>query len=232
MSIKHIVTVCGLSFVSLVLCGCPGTSVDTSDFESATNSAESTDQRKTERLFDSAIESLNRLEQDSSGESGDRVTGRLNEWIKTTPELKDWTPDPMTPDWQKNVQKNLPFITLRAQQIQFVRHEISLIYDQYYPQIIRLLELESELNALVQNQKAGATDQATADRIAKNKEEEEKIIVELEKYKTPESVKKLLEYLPKVRLILADPTTPPQRQTWPQTGNFVNTGDGLFKAWV
>ena len=98
MSNKHIVVICGLSFVSLVLCGCPGQSVDTSDFESATNSAESSDQRKTERLFDNAIEALNRLEQDSSGESGDRVTGRLSEWIKTTPELKDWAPDPMTPD--------------------------------------------------------------------------------------------------------------------------------------
>ena len=204
MSIKHIVTVCGLSFVSLVLCGCPGTSVDTSDFESATNSAESTDQRKTERLFDSAIEALNRLELDSSGESGDRVTGRLNEWIKTTPELKDWAPDPMTPDWQKNVQKNLPFINLVAQQVQFARQDVSQTYDKCY----RLVQLQQELNALIHNQQAGATDQKTLGKIAKIQEEGDKINAELEKYQTPESVKKLLEYLPKVRLILADESAP------------------------
>ena len=204
MSIKHIVTFFGLSFVSLVLCGCPGTSVDTSDFESATNSAESSDQRKTERLFDSAIESLNRLEQDSSGESGDRVTGRLNEWIKTTPELKDWAPDPMTPDWQKNVQKNLPFITLAAHQVQFARQDVSLTYDKCY----RLVQLQKELNTLRHKQEAGATDQTTEDRIAKIKEEGDKINAELEQYQTPDSVKKLLEYLPKVRLILADETIP------------------------
>ena len=204
MSIKHIVTVCGLSFVSLVLCGCPGTSVDTSDFESATNSAESIDQRKTERLFDNAIEALNRLEQDSSGESGDRVTGRLNEWIKTTPELKDWTPDSMTPDWQKNVQKNLPFIAHVARQVQFARQDVSLTYDKCF----RLIELQQELNALIQNQQAGATDKKTFDRITKIKAEGDKINAELEEYETPESVKKLLEYLPKVRLILADESAP------------------------
>ncbi|MBR5711505.1 MAG: hypothetical protein IKX40_12175 [Thermoguttaceae bacterium] len=204
MSIKHIVTVCGLSFVSLVLCGCPGTSVDTSDFESATNSAESTDQRKTERLFDSAIEALNRLELDSSGESGDRVTGRLNEWIKTTPELKDWAPDPMTPDWQKNVQKNLPFINHVAQQVQFARQDVSQTYDKCY----RLVQLQQDLNALIHNQQAGATDQNTLDKIAKIQEEGDKINAELEKYQTPESVKKLLEYLPKIRLFLADESVP------------------------
>lgn len=204
MSIKHIVTFFGLSFVSLVLCGCPGTSVDTSDFESATNSAESSDQRKTERLFDSAIEALNRLEQDSSGESGDRVTGRLNEWIKTTPELKDWSPDPMTPDWQKNVQQNLPFLTQVAQQVQFARQDISLTYDKCY----RLIQLQQELNVLIQNQQAGATDQKTLDKIAKIKEEGDKINVELEKYQTPDSIKKLLERLPKARLILADESAP------------------------
>ena len=163
MSIKNIVIFCGLSFVSLVLCGCPGQSVDTSDFESATNSAESSDQRKTERLFDNAIEALNRLEQDSSGESGDRVTGRLNEWIKTTPELKDWAPDPMTPDWQKNVQKNLPFIAQVAQQVQFARQDISLTIDK----CVRLFQLQKELNALIQNQQAGAPDQKTLDKIEK-----------------------------------------------------------------
>ncbi|MBR6437452.1 MAG: hypothetical protein IKS45_13185, partial [Thermoguttaceae bacterium] len=204
MSIKHIVVICGLSFVSLVLCGCPGQNVDTTDFEPATNSAESTDQRKTERLFDNAIEALNRLEQDSTGESGDRVTGRLNEWIKTTPELKDWAPDPMTPDWQKNVQKNLPFINLVAQQVQFARQDVSLTYDKCF----RLVQLQQELNVLIQNQQAGATDQKTLDRITKIKEEGDKINAELEKYQTPASVKKLLEYLPKARLILADESAP------------------------
>ncbi len=204
MSIKNIVIFCGLMFVSLVLCGCPGQSVDTSDFESATNSAESSDQRKTERLFDNAIEALNRLEQDSSGESGDRVTGRLNEWIKTTPELKDWTPDPMMPDWQKNVQKNLPFIAQVAQQVQFARQDISLTIDK----CVRLFQLQKELNALIQNQQAGATDQKTLDKIAKIKAEGDKINSELQKYQTPESIKKLLEYLPKARLILADESAP------------------------
>ena len=204
MSIKNIVIFCGLSFVSLVLCGCPGQSVDTSDFESATNSAESSDQRKTERLFDNAIEALNRLEQDSSGESGDRVTGRLNEWIKTTPELKDWAPDPMTPDWQKNVQKNLPFIAQVAQQVQFARQDISLTIDK----CVRLFQLQKELNALIQNQQAGATDQKTLDKIAKIKAEGDKINSELQKYQTPDSIKKLLEYLPKARLILADESAP------------------------
>ena len=204
MSIKHIVVICGLSFVSLVLCGCPGQNVDTTDFEPATNSAESTDQRKTERLFDNAIEALNRLEQDSSGESGDRVTGRLNEWIKTTPELKDWAPDPMTPDWQKNVQKNLPFINLVAQQVQFARQDVSLTYDKCF----RLVQLQQELNVLIQNQQAGATDQKTLDKITKIKAEGDKINAELEKYQTPASVKKLLEYLPKARLILADESAP------------------------
>ncbi|MBQ3350518.1 MAG: hypothetical protein IJG38_08980 [Thermoguttaceae bacterium] len=204
MSIKHIVVICGLSFVSLVLCGCPGQSVDTSDFESATNSAESSDQRKTERLFDNAIEALNRLEQDSSGESGDRVTGRLSEWIKTTPELKDWTPDPMTPDWQKDVQKNLPFIAQVAQQVQFARQDISLTIDK----CVRLFQLQKELNALIQNQQAGATDQKTLDKIAKIKAEGDKINSELQKYQTPDSIKKLLEYLPKARLILADESAP------------------------
>ncbi|MBQ6617067.1 MAG: hypothetical protein IJH67_11940 [Thermoguttaceae bacterium] len=204
MSIKHIVVICGLSFVSLVLCGCPGQSVDTSDFESATNSAESSDQRKTERLFDNAIEALNRLEQDSSGESGDRVTGRLSEWIKTTPELKDWTPDPMTPDWQKDVQKNLPFIAQVAQQVQFARQDISLTIDK----CVRLFQLQKELNALIQNQQAGATDQKTLDKIAKIKAEGDKINSELQKYQTPDSIKKLLEYLPKARLILVDESAP------------------------
>lgn len=204
MSIKHIVVICGLSFVSLVLCGCPGQSVDTSDFESATNSAESSDQRKTERLFDNAIEALNRLEQDSSGESGDRVTGRLSEWIKTTPELKDWAPDPMTPDWQKDVQKNLPFIAQVAQQVQFARQDISLTIDK----CVRLFQLQKELNALIQNQQAGATDQKTLDKIAKIKAEGDKINSELQKYQTPDSIKKLLEYLPKARLILADESAP------------------------
>ena len=204
MSIKHIVVICGLSFVSLVLCGCPGQSVDTSDFESATNSAESSDQRKTERLFDNAIEALNRLEQDSSGESGDRVTGRLSEWIKTTPDLKDWAPDPMTPDWQKDVQKNLPFIAQVAQQVQFARQDISLTIDK----CVRLFQLQKELNALIQNQQAGATDQKTLDKIAKIKAEGDKINSELQKYQTPDSIKKLLEYLPKARLILADESAP------------------------
>ncbi len=204
MSIKNIVIFCGLSFVSLVLCGCPGQSVDTSDFESATNSAETSDQRKTERLFDNAIEALNRLELDSSGESGDRVTGRLNEWIKTTPELMDWAPDPMTPDWQKNIQKNLPFIAQGAQQVQFARQDISLTIDK----CVRLFQLQKELNALIQNQQAGATDQKTLDKIAKIKAEGDKINSELQKYQTPDSIKKLLEYLPKARLILADESAP------------------------
>lgn len=177
---------------------------DTSEFEPATNSVESSDQRKTERLFDNAIEALNRLEQDSSVESGNRITGRLNEWIKTIHELKDWSPDPMTPQWQKDVQKNLPFITLSANQVQFARQDISLTIDK----LIHFLTLQQELIALKRNQEAGATDQKTQGRIAKIEEECGKLNAELEQYQTPDSVKKLLEYLPKVRLILADESAP------------------------
>ena len=110
----------------------------------------------------------------------------------------------MTPDWQKNVQKNLPFIAQGAQQVQFARQDISLTYDKCF----RLIELQQELNSLIQNQEAGAIDQKTENRIAKIKAEGEKINAELEKYQSPESVKKLLEYLPKIRLILADENAP------------------------
>ena len=210
MSIKHIVVICGLSFVSLVLCGCPGKSVDTSSFESATNSADSTDLRKTERMFDSAIETLNRLEKESNVNTGNRVRGRLNEWIKTASNPADWKPDPMTPQWQRKIQNDLPFISQCAHQIQLARQDVTLNFNR----IIQLFNLQNEFNKLVQYQTTGANDQETLDKIAKNLEEWKKISDELEnnkdleKFKTPQSLKTLLEQTPKIRQFLTDESAP------------------------
>ena len=210
MSIKHIVTFCGLSFVSLVLCGCPGKSVDTSGFESTTNSADSTDLRKTERMFDSSIETLNRLEKESNVNTDNRVRGRLNEWIKTASNPADWKPDPMTPQWQRKIQNDLSFISQCAHQIQLARQDVNLNFNR----IIQLFNLQNEFNKLVQYQTTGANDQETLNKIAKNLEEWKKISdelennKELEKFKTPQSLKTLLEQTPKIRQFLTDESAP------------------------
>lgn len=195
--------VTGLIFLS----GCPEKKMDVSGFEPATNSASSSDQRMTERLFDSAIQSLNRLELDSGLESGQRVTGRLNEWIKTAPIPADWTPDAMTPAWQKNNQDKIPLLIQAAQSLQNARQEISDIYGKMQ----RLEVLYNELSQFEQAQKAGHIGGISAET---QKELEEKIkergdlVGQLNAAKTPQSLIKSLEALEQLQGFFTDAASP------------------------
>ena len=190
----------------LLLSGCEQKQQNYSDFEAPTRNASDNDPRWKDTLFTNAMENLNQLEDHEGGETGERVTGRLNEWIKTVSQPKQWVPDEMTPDWLLDVQDKLPQFSAAATACQNARQDLAEIHGK----IQRFQFLQNQLQEIEKlSQKLGGPENLPDSVITKAGEmgdEAQKLMQTLQTLKTPKSLDEAVQKLQSlVSLFQGDP---------------------------